>query len=135
MLPGTVARRTFSGSLGVLEPAEEDRRVRLLYRLRAEPASVEVGELAVVLEEVVRPDALHDLNRLSHVLVSLGEDVRDARGREFLGHPAGPHAHVDPAVGEMVYGGDLRREDAGRAKRRVGDAHANPNLPRLRGEP
>src|SRR5262245_30771840 len=130
-----ILRDAVCRALRVLEPAEEDRRVRLLDRLRAEPASVEVGELAVVLEEVVRPDALHDLDRLAHVPVPLGEDVRGARRREFLGHPAGPHAHVDPAVGEMVHGGDLRSEDAGRAEWRIGDAHANPHLRRLRGEP
>src|SRR5262252_8736346 len=130
-----VLRDAARRALRVLEPAEEDWRVRLLDRLRSEPASVEVGELAVVFEEVVRPDALHDLDRLAHVLVSLGEDVRGARGREFLGHPAGAHAHVDPAVGEMVHGGDLRSEDARRTEWRVGDAHANPDLRRLRGEP
>ena len=93
-----VLRDPLGGALRVLEPAEEDRRVGLLEGLRAEPAPVEVGELAVVLEQVVRPDALHDLDRLAHVLVPLGEDVRGARGRELLGHPAGPDAHVEPAV-------------------------------------
>ncbi len=122
-------------ALRVLEPAEEDRRVRLLYRLRSEAACLEVGELAVVLEQIVRPDALHDLDRLAHVLVALGEDVRGARRGELLGHPARPHAHVDPAVREVVDGGDLRGQDAGRAVWRVGDAHADANLGRLRGEP
>src|SRR5512147_630595 len=130
-----VLRDAVRRTLRILEPAEEDRRMRLLYGLRSEPASVEVGELAVILEEVVGPDALHDLDRLAYVAVPLGEDVRGARGREFLGHPPGPHAHVDPAVGEVVHGGDLRSEDAGRAEWRVDDAHANPHLRRLRGEP
>ena len=106
-----VRRDAVVRALGVLDPAEEDRRVRVLYRFRSESASVEVGKLAVVLEEVVRPDALHDLDRFAYVLVPLGEDVRGARGREFLGHPPGSHAHVDPAVGEVVHGGDLGSEE------------------------
>src|SRR4030095_2241405 len=130
-VPSDAGRR----ALRILEAAEEERWVRLLYRFRSEPASVEVGELAVVLEEVVRPDALHDLDRLAYVLVPLGEDVRDARGRALIGHPPAPPAPVDPAVGEVVHGGDLRSEDAGRTEWRVDDAHANPHLPRLRGEP
>src|SRR6185312_14350947 len=85
-----VRRDAVRRALRVLEPADEDRRVRLLYRFRSEPASVEVGKLAVVLEEVVCPDALHDLDRLAYVLVPLGEDVRGTRGREFLGHPPRP---------------------------------------------
>ena len=66
------------------------------------PAQVEVGELAVVLEELVGPDALHDLDGLPHMGVPSREDVRRARGGELLGHPAGAHAHVDPPVREMV---------------------------------
>jgi hypothetical protein len=64
-----------SPSFGVHETAHEDRRMRLLHRLGSRSRSVEVGELAVVLEDVVRPDALHDLDRLAHVGVPLGEDV------------------------------------------------------------
>ena len=77
-----VLRDAVRRALRVLEPAEEDRRVRLLQRLRAEPAAVEVGELAVVLEQVVRPDALHDLDRLAHVLCAAwGRCARRSRPR------------------------------------------------------
>ena len=107
----------------------------LLRGLVSEPARLEVGELAVVLEEVVRPDALHDLERLAHVLVPFGEDVRRARGREPLGHPAGADTNVEPAAPEVVDGGELRGEGAWRAERRVDDAHADPQRGRLRGEP
>src|SRR3954464_9375626 len=120
---------------GLLSPLKKIGGGGLLDRLRAEPARVEVGELAVVFEEVVRPDALHDLDRLAQVLEPLGEDVRGARGRELLGHPAGPHAHVEPAVRQVVDRGELRRQHTRRAVRRVGDAHADPYLLRLRGEP
>jgi hypothetical protein len=130
-----VLRDAARRALRVLEAAEEDRRVGLLHGLGSEPAPVEVGELAVVLEQVVRPDALHDLDRLAHVLVPLREDVRGAGGRELLGHPPGADADVDPAVREVVDGGDLGGEHAGRPVRRVGDAHADPDLRRLRGEP
>jgi hypothetical protein len=88
--------------------------VRLLQRLRAETAAVEVGELAVVLEQVVRPDALHDLDRLAHVLVPLREDVRGARRGELLGHPPRPHTDVDPTVREVVMVA-IPQRDAGRA--------------------
>jgi hypothetical protein len=109
--------------------------VRLLHGLRSEPAALEVGELAVVFEELVRPDALHDLDRLAYVLVPLRVDVRRAGGGELLGHPAGADTDVEPAVREVVDGGQLGGEDAGRAERRVDDAHADPDLRRLRGEP
>ena len=109
--------------------------MRLLHGLGAEPASLEVGELTVVLEEVVRPDPLHDLDRLAHVRMPLGEDVGGTRGGELLGHPARADADVDAAAGEVVHGRHLRGEDAGGAIRRVDDAHADPHLRRLRGEP
>src|SRR3954471_14694740 len=70
-----VLRHPVGCTLRVLQPAEEDGRIRLLHGLHSEPAPVEVGELAVVLEQVVRPDALHDLDRFSHVRVPLREDV------------------------------------------------------------
>src|SRR5262249_57537250 len=71
----SVLRDAVGGPLRVLQPAEEDGRGRLLDGLGSESAPIEVGELAVVLEEVVGPDALHDLDRLAHVLVPLGKDV------------------------------------------------------------
>src|SRR4029453_8090242 len=55
--------------------------------------------------------------------------------RELLGHPARPHAHVEPAVREVVHRGELRSEDTGRTVGRVGDAHADPHLRRLRCQP
>ena len=65
----------------------------------------------------------------------LREDVRGARGSELLGHPPGTDTDVEPAAGEVVDGGALRGEDAGRAVRGVGDAHADPHLGRLRRQP
>ena len=38
-----------------------------MQRLGPESAAVEVGELAMVLEQFVGPDALHDLERLAHM--------------------------------------------------------------------
>src|SRR5215469_563247 len=122
-------------ALRVLEPAEEHRRGRLLQRLRAEPAALEIGELTVVFEDIVRPDSLHDLDRLTHVLVPLRVDVRHACRREFLGHPARSDGNIEPAVRQVVDGCQLRGEDAGRAERRVDDAHADPDLRRLGREP
>ena len=67
--------------------------------------------------------------------VTPGEDGRGARRSELLGHPARPDPDVDPTVGELVHRGDLRRQDTGRAVGRVGDAHADPHLRRLGGQP
>ena len=41
------------------------------------------------------------------------EDVRCARRSEFLGHPAGTDAHIEPAVAEMVDGRKLGGQDRG----------------------
>ncbi len=98
--------------LRVDETAHEDRRMRLLHRLPAEAARSEVGELAVVLERLVRPDALADLDRLTHVGVATREDVGGARGGELLGHPASADTDVDPTARQVVDGGDLGGEHA-----------------------
>ena len=131
----TVLRDAARRAFRILQATEVDRRARLLQRLRAKATALKVGELAVVLKEVVRPDALEDLDRLAHVLVPFGENVRRARGRKFLGHPAGTQAHVHPAIRQVVHGCDFARQHAGRAVRRVDDAHADAQLSGLRCQP
>ena len=63
----------FAERLRVLEPAEEDRRAAAAAAAGTETATVEVGELAVVLEVSFCPDALADLDRLAHVRVPRGK--------------------------------------------------------------
>ena len=101
----------------------------------SETGKREVRELAVVLEQVVGPDALHDLDRLAHVGVAALEQLRDAGGGELLGHPAGTDADVETTVGQVVLGREFGGEHTRRAVWRVDDAHAEPDLLRLGGQP
>ena len=55
-----VLRDARGRALGILEAGEVDRRMRLLQRLGTEAAQREIGELAVILEQVVGPDALQE---------------------------------------------------------------------------
>ena len=87
--------------------------MRILDRLMSEATRLEVGELAVVFEQLVGPDALADLDRLAHVSVATREDVRRAGGRELLGHPAGTEPDVQPAAGQVVDRGTLGGEHPG----------------------
>src|SRR6266849_4437714 len=81
--------------------------MRLLNGLYAEAAFRKRGKLAVILEEFLRPDTLHDLDRLDDVFVPSFVDVRRTRSLELLGHPAGSDANVDPSARKVVPGRDL----------------------------
>src|SRR5436309_2523042 len=48
---------------------ENDWRVRLLKRLYAEATFRKRGEFAVILEKILHPDAVHDLDSLDDVFV------------------------------------------------------------------
>src|SRR6266849_967215 len=95
------------------EAPEKDRWMRLLNGLYAEAAFWKRGELAVILEELLGPDTLHDLDRLNDVFVPSFIDVRRTRGLELLRHPARSDANVDPSAGKVVPGRYLRRQDSG----------------------
>src|SRR6266851_10451336 len=102
--------------------------MRLLNGLYAEAAFRKRGKLAVILEEFLRPDTLHDLDRLDDVFVPFFVDVRRTRSLELLGHPAASDADVDSSAGKVVPGRDLRRQDAGGAIGCVDYAHADPDF-------
>src|SRR5262249_10076328 len=86
------------------EPSEKDRRMRLLNGLNAEAAFRKRRELAVILEDLLRPDALHYLDRLDDMFVASFVDVRCTRSLELLRHPTGSDGHVDPSARKMVPG-------------------------------
>src|SRR5262249_40846738 len=100
----------FRRDLRYSEPSEEDRRMKLFDGLHAEAAFFERGKLTVIFEDVVRPDTLHDLDRLDDVLVPLLVDVRRTRGFELLRHPTRSDAYVDPSARKVVPGTDLGRQ-------------------------
>ena len=88
--------------------------------LCAETAGLEIGELAVVLENVVGPDALHDLDGFPGTWACrrLNRCVALAAANSSGIHPD-PTATFNRTVGEVVDGGQLGSKDAGRTKRRV----------------
>ena len=93
--------------------AEPDREPGLL-RLRLAARVAELEELAVEVDDVLgeeRPDALHLLLELAEP-DGRGRE-RDAVGVELALVPAGAEAEGDPAVGEVVDGGDRLREHRG----------------------
>ena len=121
--------------LRVLQAAEPDRRVRLLHRPDTEAGGPEVGELAVILEQVVRPRADHDVEGFADLLVPTGEHVGGADGGELLDHPARSDADVQPAARELVDRGAVGGHDGRRPVREVEDAHPDADLRGLGGEP
>ena len=87
--------------------ADDDRRVRLLQRLRPAPDPLEVDVLAVVARLVGGPDLLHRLDALAHdreALPRVGAVVA-----HLLDVPAGADAEQDPPAGEPVDARDLLR--------------------------
>ena len=80
--------------------------MRLLHRFGTKPGPLEVGELAVILEEVIRPDTLHDLDRVADVLVPLREDMGGARRGE---PPAPGLLRLPAAPGDIAWSPDGRQ--------------------------
>src|SRR5581483_12320403 len=84
-------------ALLVVRP-EEDRRVRLLGRLRPLPDAIELDELAVERRLVLGPDALHREDALALELPA--PLVVGAVVLHLLDVPAGADAEEEAAVGE-----------------------------------
>ena len=111
--------------------AQQDRRVRLLRRLRVRPDLVEIDHLAVILGLVLRPQRLHRQDALAHQLEA--RVVAGAVVFHLLDVPAAADAEHEAAAGELVEAGDLLRGDDRVALRDQADAGAEPQLFRHRG--
>ena len=88
--------------------AEDDRRMRLLQRLRLERDVGDLVEAAVPVQPGLRPRVLPDLDALlgdGSALLEVG-----AERRELLGVPARPGAHDQAAAGEDVERRELVRD-------------------------
>src|SRR5271155_5621554 len=99
-----------------------------LNGLHAKAAFWKRSELAMILEEFLRPDALHDLDGFDDVLVPSLVNVRRTRGLELLRHPAGSDSYVDPAARKVIPCPDLSRQDSRGPIGCVDYAYSEPDL-------
>ena len=108
--------------------ADDDRRMRLLRRLRPLLHLAEIDELAVIFGLFLGPDGLHRLDSLARQFVpalEFGAVVLD-----LLLVPAIADAEQEAAVGKLVDGGNHLRGDDRIALGHQGDAGADPELRR-----
>ena len=108
--------------------ADDDRRMRLLRRLRPLLHLAEIDELAVIFGLFLDPDGLHRLDSLARQFVpalEFGAVVLD-----LLLVPAVADAEQEAAVGKLVDGGNHLRGDDRIALGHQGDAGADPELRR-----
>src|ERR1700719_4049472 len=90
--------------------ANDNRRIRLLGRLRPSHHRREVDELAVIFGLVLGPDLLHRLDPLAHQLEAGFEDR--AMVLDFLGIPAATNAEEKAPARDLIYrGNELCRLD------------------------
>src|SRR5205814_9818218 len=84
--------------------AEDDRRVRLLRRLRPRPHLVEIDHLAVIFRLVLGPQRLHREDPLAHQLEA--RVVAGAMVFHLLDIPAAADPEDEAPTRELVEAGD-----------------------------
>ena len=89
-------------------PAEQQRRVRALHRLRVYPGAGHLVELAVEVDDLVGPHAAQAPGELLHP-GSAPLKANAGRG-VLLPGPTQPEPGVQPALGHLVEGGQLLGE-------------------------
>ena len=105
--------------------ADDDRWVRLLYRLRPVPGLRDLVVLAREVGAVVAPHAHADLERFSELLEALLDGrERVAVGLVLLLEPAGAEAELEAAAGDRVEARRHLRDQRGAAIRVAADQDA-----------
>src|ERR1700720_3336385 len=104
--------------------ADDDRRVRLLHRLRPSPHLWNLGDPAVIFGLGFGPDLLHRLDLLAHLLEARRED--GAVALDLVLVPPAADAEQKPAARDLVDRGD---ELCGLDRVALNDeAHPGPDL-------
>ncbi len=107
---------------------EDERRMRLLEGAWKRRLTFELVRRSRVVERVLGPGPDDDLDLLGEERESLlGVEEREAVREVLTLVPAGAHADVQAATGDVVDGGGHPREHARMAEGRRGDERAEPD--------